>query len=89
MSNFFLNFSVIGPSDSSEPRDKVAPHSKSYAWIPVLWSFEKLREVGVFSYLVIPCLKSHEMILEAVRPEMAMGFDSKEVEPMLNEGGCP
>ena len=50
--------------------------------------FRQLWEVGVFSYLAIPCLKSHEMALDVVRREMAMGFDSKEVEPMLDEGGC-
>ena len=80
---------MIGPSNLGEPRGKVAPHGKSYAWVPVLWSFNKLRKVGVFSYLVIPCLKSHEMVLDVVRPEMAMDFGSKEVEPMLDEGGCP
>ena len=51
--------------------------------------FRQLREVGVFSYLVIPCLKIHEMVLDVVRPGMAMNFCSKEVEPMLDEGGCP
>ena len=51
--------------------------------------FQQLREVGVFSYLVIPCLKSHEMVFDVVRSKMAMDFDSKEVEPILDEGGCP
>ena len=51
--------------------------------------FRQLREVGVFSYLVIPCLESHEMVLDVVRPEMTMDFGSKEVEPMLDEGDCP
>ena len=55
-------------------------------WTPILWSFDKLWKVGVFSYLVIPCLKSHEMVLDV---EMAMDFGSKEVEPMLDKGGCP
>ena len=77
---------MIRPSNPDGPRDKVAPHGKSYAWIPVLWSFEKLREVGVFSYLVISCLKARKMVLGVVRPEMAMNFDSKEVESMLEEG---
>ena len=27
-------------------------HSKGYAWAPVLGSFDKLRKVGVFSYLI-------------------------------------
>ena len=47
-----LKFLVIRPSNPSEPRDKVAPHGKSYAWILVLQSFDKLRKVGVFSYLI-------------------------------------
>ena len=39
-SNFSLNFSAIGPSNSGEAKSKVAPHGKGYAWVPVLWSFE-------------------------------------------------
>ena len=30
-----------------------------------------------------------KMVLGVVRPERAMGFGSKEVEPMLDEGGRP
>ena len=51
-STFSLEFSAIGPSVSSETRSKVAPHGKGYTWVLVLWSFDKLQEVGVFSYLV-------------------------------------
>ena len=51
---------MIGPSNPGKTRGKVDPYYKSYAWIPVLWSFDKLREVGVFSYLVSSCLKSLE-----------------------------
>ena len=48
MSNFSLNFLVIGSSNPGEPRDKVAPHGKSYAWILVLGSFDKMdKGVGV------------------------------------------
>ena len=47
--------------------------------------FWQLREVGVFSYLVISCLKIHEMILGVVRPEMAMDSWFNEVEPMFDE----
>ena len=28
-------------------------------------------------------------VLDVVRPEMAMDFGSKEVDPMFDEGGCP
>ena len=50
-SSVSLKFPEIGLSNPGEPRDKVAPYGKSYAWILVLWSFEKLMKVGVFSYL--------------------------------------
>ena len=59
-SHFSLGFLVISPSNSGETRGKVDPHSKSYAWVLEVWSFDKLREVGVFFYLDILCLKSHE-----------------------------
>ena len=58
-SNFSLNFPAIGPSNLGESRSKVAPHDKSYAWTPVLWSFDKIRKVGVFSYWVYFRLKRH------------------------------
>ena len=29
------------------------------------------------------------MVLDVMRPEMAIDFGSEEVEPMLDEGGCP
>ena len=57
--NFSLKFPVTGPSNFGEPRDKVSPHGKSYAWTLVLWSFNKLWKVGVFSYLVYFRLKRH------------------------------
>ena len=51
-SNFSLDFSTIGPSVSGKARSKVAPHGKGYAWALVLGSFDKLRKVEVFSYLI-------------------------------------
>ena len=51
-SNFSLNFSAIGPSVSGEARSKVAPYGKSYEWVSILGSFDKLRKVGVFFYLI-------------------------------------
>ena len=41
-STFSLDFSAIGPLNSHETIGKVDPHYKSYAWVPVLWSFDKL-----------------------------------------------
>ena len=40
VSNFSLNFLMIGPSNPGEPRGKVDPHCKSYPWVPFLWSFD-------------------------------------------------
>ena len=57
---FSLDFPLISPSNFDETKGKVDPHCKIYTWVPEMWSFDKLREVGVFSYLDIPCLKSHE-----------------------------
>ena len=76
MSTFSLGFPVIRPSKSGETRSKVGPHYKSYTWVPILWSFDKLREVGVFSYFVISYLKAMKMVLGVVRPGMAMDFGS-------------
>ena len=43
VSTFSLEFQVIGPSNPGEPRGKVTPHCKSYAWVPILWSFKNSR----------------------------------------------
>ena len=43
-STFSLGFPAIGPASSDEARSKVAPHGKDYTWVPVLGSFDKLRE---------------------------------------------
>ena len=43
-STFSLDFSAIGPSNSKET-SKVDPHCNIYAWVSVLWSFDKLRKV--------------------------------------------
>ena len=51
VSNFSLGFRVIGPSDRFGPRSKVAFHGKGFAWVLVSGVFDKLREVGVLSYL--------------------------------------
>ena len=39
-SHLSLDFQVIGLSNSGEIGGKVDPHCKSYAWVPVLWSFD-------------------------------------------------
>ena len=49
--NFSLGFRVFRPSDFDGARRKVAQHGEGNAWASVSWSFEKIREVGVSSYL--------------------------------------
>ena len=39
-STFSLDFPAIGLSNLGETRGKVDLHCKSYAWVPVLWSFD-------------------------------------------------
>ena len=43
-STISLEFPAIGPASSDEARGKVATHGKEYTWVPVLGSFDKLRE---------------------------------------------
>ena len=52
MSDFSLKSRAIRPSDFFGPRSKAVLHSEGFAWVPVLGSFNKLREVGVLSYLL-------------------------------------
>ena len=40
---FSLEFPVIGPTIPEKTKGKVAPHSKSYVWVLVLWSFDNSR----------------------------------------------
>ena len=48
--------------------------------------FRQLREVRVFSYLVISYLKSHEMVLGVVRSGRAMDFSPKKWNRGLMRG---
>ena len=59
---------MFGLSDRFEPRNKAPPQDKGYAWAPVSGVFDKLREVGVLSYLFYPLFKCFVMLelIEAV-----------------------
>ena len=52
-----------------------------------IMEFRQLREVGVFFYLDILCLKSHENNIGCCEAGNGHGFRFQEVEPMLDEGG--
>ena len=57
MSNFSLRSQAIGLSDFFETRRKVVLHGEGNTWAPISWSFDKIREVGVLSYLFYPLFK--------------------------------
>ena len=48
---FFLRSTKIGPQVFVGTEGKVDLHDESYVWTPKSWSFDKLREVEVLSYL--------------------------------------
>ena len=51
-----------------------------------IMEFWQLREVGVFFYLDILCLKSHENGFGCCEARNGHGVRFQEVEPMLDEG---
>ena len=51
-SHFFLDSWLIRPSEFVGIRRNAVLRSEGFAWVPVLRSFNKLREVGVLSYLL-------------------------------------
>ena len=53
VSSFSLSFYAIRPLAVVGTRGKAALRIKAYAWVPVLWVFDKLQEVGVSPYLVL------------------------------------
>ena len=68
--SFSLNSRAIGPSNSFRTRRKAVLHEADNAWTLVLGVFDKLREVGVSSYLGFTfCLSVFTMfeLDEAVR----------------------
>ena len=85
-SHFSLDFPTIKPAISDGARGKELPRDKSYKWRPETRSFDKLREVGVFFYLDILCLKSHENGFGCCEAGNGHGLRFQEAEPMLDEG---
>ena len=62
--DFSLDFRDIRPSEFVGMRRKAALRIETYAWAPVLGVFDKLREVGVLSYLGFTLCLSVFMMLE-------------------------
>ena len=48
---FFFRSTKIGPQVFVGTEGKVDLRDESYAWTPKSWSFDKIREIGVLSYL--------------------------------------
>ena len=63
MSNFSLRSRTIVPSDFFEPRSKAVLRSEGFAWVSVLGSFDKFREIGVLSYLFYLLFKCFVMLV--------------------------
>ena len=63
VSDFSLRSWAIGPSDFVKPRRKVVLCSEGFVWVPVLRSFDKIREVGVLSYLSYTLFKCFVMLV--------------------------
>ena len=51
MSDFSLRSCAIEPSEFFGERRKVVLRGEGNVWAPVSWSFDKLHEVEVLSYL--------------------------------------
>ena len=56
-SDFSLRSRTIGPSYFVGTRRKAVLRSEGFTWVLVLGSFDKLRQVGVLSYLFYPLFK--------------------------------
>ena len=51
-------FPAFQRSKLDDPRIKVGPRNKSYAWVPKSVGFVELQEVGNFPTLVISSIKA-------------------------------
>ena len=70
VSSFSLSSCAIRPLAVVGIRGKASLRIEAYAWVPILWVFDKLREVEDLSYLgFILCLRTILMfeLVEAVR----------------------
>ena len=65
--SFSLDLRTIRPSEVFGARRKVALRGEAYEWAPVLRSFDKLREVGVSSYLSFTLCSSVFMMFELIK----------------------
>ena len=81
--SFSLDSRAIGQSNSFGPRRKAVIRGAGYAWAPGLGVFDKLREVGVSSYLSFTLCLSVFMMLELIEAVSGRLVGSKS----WNRGG--
>ena len=62
-STFSLRSRAIGHPDFFGTRSKVAKRGEDNTWAPVSRVFDKIREVGVLSYLFYPLFKCFGMLV--------------------------
>ena len=74
---FSLGFQAIQPSEFVGTRRKDALCGEGFAWVPDLRSFEKLREVGVSSYLSFTLCLSVFMMFELIEAVSGHLIDPK------------
>ena len=68
MCHFSLRSRAIRPSDRFEPRRKAVLRREDNVWTPILGSFDKLREIGVSSYLFYSWFKCFVDVCVGLRP---------------------
>ena len=66
--HFSLRSRAIGPSDFLGLIRKVVLRDEGNTWTPILGSFNKLREVGVSSYLFYSWFKCFVDVYVGLRP---------------------
>ena len=86
--SFSLDSRAIRPSKVFRVRRKVVLHGKTYAWAPVLRSFDKLREVGVSSYLSFTLYLSVFMMLELIEAVSSRLIDPKTWDRIVRTYGA-
>ena len=81
MRDLSLGFWAIRPLEFVGTRSKVVLRSESFAWVPDLRSFDKLREVGVASYLGFTLCLSVFMMLELIEAVSGRLIGPKNLRP--------
>ena len=67
-SSFSLKMRAIQPSAAFGTRGRNALREEGFAWVPDLWSFLKLQEVGVSPYLSFILILMFFDVLVSLRP---------------------